>query len=118
MKVRDCQSCKKRIHEEEQQAYLKKQYAYLNDGIYTMAVLATAAVIAVQMQRGRSKEYIQKLFDDIVMIYTTSSVMGKEIKLTDTIKQLEKEYDIDFSRIHVNFSETEKEFVKSCKEYR
>ena len=26
-----------------------------------------------------------------------------------------KEYDIDFKRIHVNFSESEKEFIKSCK---
>lgn len=118
MKVRNCEACRKQIHAEEQESYLKKQYAWLNDGLYTMAVLSTTAAIAVQMQRGRSKEYIQKFFDDMVMIYTTSHVMGKPIVLTETMKMLEKEYDIDFSRIHVNFNETEKEFIKSCKAVR
>ena len=117
MKVRatNCTECRKRIHAEEQEAYLKKQYAWLNDGMYTMACLATTAAIAVQMQRGRSKDYVRKFFEDLVMIYTTSSVMGKPIDMVETMKMLEKEYGIDFKRIHVNFSESEKEFIKSCK---
>jgi hypothetical protein len=118
MHIKDCNSCRRQIHKEEQEAYLKKQYAWLNDGMYTMACLATTAAIAVQMQRGRSKEYIQKLFSDMVMIYTTSSVMGKPIDMVKTMQMLEKEYGIDFNRIHVNFSETEKEFIKGCKKTR
>lgn len=114
-RVQNCESCRKRIRQEEQEIYLKNQYAWLNDGIYTMAVLATTAAIAVQRMRGKSKKYIQKFFDDMVMIYTTSSIMGKQIVLTEVMSQLENEYDIDFSRIHVNFNETEKEFIKSCK---
>lgn len=117
MKVRavNCTACRKKIHEEEQEAYFKRQYAGINDAIQTIACLSTAATLAVQMQRGRSKKYIQKLFKDICMIYETSEVLGKPIVLTDVIKRLEKEYDIDFNKIHVNFTETEKEYVKGCK---
>jgi hypothetical protein len=118
VQVRNCTECRQKIHKEEQEAYLKKQYAWLNDGMYTMACLATTAAIAVQMQRGRSKDYIQKFFSDMVMIYTTSSVMGKPIDMVETMKMLEKEYGIDFSRIHVNFNESEKEFIKNCKKIR
>ena len=114
-RVQNCGDCRQQIHREEQEAYLKKQYAWINDGMYTMACLATTAAIAVQMQRGRSKDYVRKFFEELVMIYTTSSVMGKQIDMVETMQMLEKEYDIDFSRIHVNFNETEREFIKNCR---
>ena len=118
MKVRDCHSCRQQIHKEEQEKYLKKEYAGINDAIQTIACLATAAVLGVQVQRGRTKEYIQELFKDICMMYETSELFGKPITLTDIMKQLEADYDIDFKKIHVNFSETEKEYVKGCKRIR
>ena len=114
MKARSCAACRKQIHKEEQDAFLKQQYAVLKDGIYTMACYSTAAALAVQMQRGHSKEYIRKMFDDMVAIYDTNTVFGKPIILTDVITQLEQEYDIDFKRIKVNL-ESEKEFVKGAK---
>ena len=52
------------------------------------------------------------------MMYETSELFGKPIMLTDIMKQLEADYDIDFKKIHVNFSETEKEYVKGCKRIR
>lgn len=117
MKVRatNCTECRKRIHAEEQEAYLKKQYAYLNDGIYTMAVMSAAVALSVLVQRDRSKAYIQKFYDDMVMIYGTAEVLGKPLILTDVIKQLEQDYGVDFSRLHVNFNETQKEFIKGAK---
>lgn len=118
MKVRDCQSCRKRIHEEEQENYLKKEYAGIKGAIDTIACLTTASVLGVQVQRGRTREYIQELFKDICMMYETSELFGKPIVLTDIMKQLEADYDIDFKKIHVNFSETEKEYVKGCKKIR
>jgi hypothetical protein len=114
MKARSCDTCRKQIHKEEQEAFLKKQYAVLKDASYTFACYATAAALAVQMQKGRSKNYIKKMFDDMVTIYDTSSIFGKKIVLTEVIKQLEKEYEVDFSRIHVNL-ESEKEFCKGVK---
>ena len=78
--------------------------------------MSTAATLAVQVQRGRSRAYIQKLFQEICMMYETSEILGKPIVLTEVIKQLENDYEIDFSRINVNFNESEKEFIKNCKE--
>lgn len=118
VRVQNCEACRKQIHKEEQETYLKQQYAYIGDTLYTCAGLATTAVLAVMMNRGRSKEYIQKLFDEIVLIYGTETVFGKPIDMLDTMHMLEKEYDIDFKRIHVNFSESEKEFIKNCKRIR
>ena len=116
MKTRNCTECRKRIHAEEQEAYYKLQYAGIRDAVQTIACLTTAAVLAVQVQRGRSKLYIQELFKDILMMYETPSVLGKPIELTAVMKQLEQDYGINFKRISVNFTETEKEYIKGCKE--
>lgn len=113
MKVRSCDTCRKQIHEEEKRAFLEKEYTVVKDMIYTCACFTTAAALVVQMQRGRTKEYIQKMFSDMCMIYDTSEVMGKPIILTDVIDRLEKDYDIDFSRIHVNL-ESQRDFVKGA----
>ena len=116
MKVLNCQQCRNKIHKEEQERYLKKEYAGINDAIQTIACLATASVLGVQVQRRRTKLYIQELFKDICMFYETSQLFGKPIELTDIMKMLETEYGIDFKKVHVNFSETEKEYIKGCRQ--
>lgn len=116
VQVKNCTDCRRKIHAEEQEAYLRRQYAWLVDGMGTMAALSATVAIAVQMQRGRSKAYIRKLFDDMVVLYNTGSVLGKKIELIPVMKRLEAEYDIDFKRINVNLSEGEKEYIKNCKE--
>ena len=118
MKALNCTQCRNKIHKEEQEKYLKKEYAGIRDAVDTIACLTTASVLGVQVQRGRTKEYIQELFKDICMMYETSELFGKPITLTDIMKQLEADYDIDFKKIHVNFNETEKEYIKGCKEMR
>lgn len=115
MKALNCTQCRKQIHKEEQEAYLKKQYAYMHDGINTMAVMSAAVAISVMVKRGRTKKYIQEFYDDMVMLYSISEILGKPLNLKDVVKQLEKDYDIDFSRLKVNFTETEKEFIKGVK---
>ena len=111
MKVIDCQKCRSNIHKEEKELFLKSQYALLKDAAYTFACYATVAAIAVQARRGRSKDYIQKLFDEMVAIYDMPTVLGKELRMTDLMKQFENDYDIDFRRIKVHM-ESESEFVK------
>ena len=54
------------------------------------------------------------MFDDMCMVYDTSTLFGKPIILPDVMKQLEKEYGIDFRRIHISL-ETEQEFIKGVK---
>lgn len=114
-RVKDCISCRQQIHKEEQEAYLKKQYAWINDGMSTMAALSATVALSVQIMRGRSKAYIQKFYDDMVMLYTTDNVMGKTIVMKEVMDQLEKDYNIDFSRLQINFTESEKDFIKACR---
>ena len=114
MKALNCTQCRNKIHKEEQEAFLKQQYAILKDAAYTFACYATTAALAVQVRRGRSKEYIQALFDDMVAVYDTETCFGKQITLTDIMKDLEDIYGIDFKRIKVHL-ESEKEFIKGVR---
>ena len=116
MKTISCSQCRKQIHKEEQENYLKEEYAGIKDAVRTIACLTTASVLGVQVQRGRTKLYIQELFKDICMMYETSQLFGKPIELTDIMKMLETEYGIDFKKIHVNFNESEQEYIKGCRE--
>lgn len=114
MKVRDCNACKKQVFKEAKEEFLKHEYSIMKDMSYTFACHATAACLMAMTQRGRSKEYIQKLFDDIVMVFDTSELFGKPIILTDVMKNLEKDYGIDFKRLHVTI-ESERDFVRDIK---
>lgn len=114
MKAINCNQCRAKIHKEEEIKFLQKQYAIYKDFVYSFAVFSTAAVLAVMHQRGRSRAYIQKLFEDICFMYQYPKVMGKSLTLPDVVRMLEKEYGIDFSKISVNI-ETENEFITSAK---
>ena len=113
MKVKtDCNKCRKQIAEQAAEEYAHKEYAIFHDSAFTFAVYATVAALTAQIRRGRSKDYINKLYDDMVMIYDTQYIFGKAISLTDMKNTLEKEYGIDFQRINVHV-EDEKSFVKA-----
>ncbi|MBQ8961635.1 MAG: hypothetical protein IJ071_10570 [Ruminococcus sp.] len=116
MKARtDCVTCRKRIHQEEQEAFLKHEYKLFSDMAYSMACFAVCGTLGAQIRRGRSKEYVKKLYDDICFFFSTPYIFGKEITMTDVMHQLTAEYDIDFDKLTVNL-ETEREFVRSAKE--
>lgn len=116
MKARtDCGACRKRIHKEEQEAFLKHEYKLFSDMAYSMACFAVCGTLCAQIRRGRTKEYIKKLYDDICFFFGQPYIFGKEITMTQIMKQLSEEYDIDFDKITVNL-ETEREFIRSAKE--
>ena len=114
MKIKNCAQCRKQIAEAAKDEYIKKEYAIFKDCAFTFAVYATVAALTVQVRRGRSKEYIQKMFDDMVCVYDTPEVFGKAIYLSDLKNTLEQEYGLDFHRINVRI-EDEKSFTKSLK---
>lgn len=115
MKVRtDCLKCRKEIYKQAEKEFLKHEYSVFSDSAYTMAVYSTVAVLAVQIKKGRSKKYIQQLYNDMVAIFDMPQIFGKVITLTDIMKRLEREYGIDFKRIKVHL-ESEQEFIKGVK---
>ena len=113
MKAINCNTCRKKILKEATEEYKKQQYAIYRDLAYTFACYATTTVLMAFIRRGRSKKYIQQLFSDMVAIYDTPQMFGKDINLTDVMKRLEKEYGIDYKRIHVSI-ETEKQYMKGA----
>ena len=113
-RVQDCRKCRQQIQKQCENEFLKREYAIYQDSALTFATFSTAAILMAMARRGRTKKYIQKLYDDIVFIYDTPTVFGKEIRLTEVMKRLEKDYEIDFSRINVHI-EDEREFIRSAK---
>lgn len=111
MKAINCNTCRKSILKQAKEEYLKGQYAIYSDLAHTFACFCTAAVLMAFIRRGRTKKYIQELYSDLVMIFDTPQVFGKDIKLTDVMKQLEKEYGIDWRRLNVHI-ETESQFLR------
>lgn len=114
MNVLNCNQCKNKIMKNAKEEFMKHEYSIFKDMAYTFAVYATTAVLAVQVKKGRSKKYIQELYNDMVALFDTPQMFGKVITLTDIMKRLEREYGIDFKRIKVHI-ESEQEFVKGVK---
>lgn len=111
----DCGACRKRIRQEEQEAFLKHEYKLFSDMAYSMACFAVCGALGAQIRRGRSKEYVKKLYDDICFFFSTPHIFGKEITMTQIMEQLTEEYGIDFDKLTVNL-ETEREFIRGAKE--
>lgn len=110
MKTISCAQCRKKIEQEQLELHRKDQYSIYKALAHTFACYSTAAVLMAFIRRGRSKQYIKQLFDDMVFIFDTPQLFGNDINLPDVMEKLSKEYDIDFKRINVNI-ETEKQFI-------
>ena len=80
----------------------------------SFAAYAVSSVLMTMVRRKRSKQYIQKMYEDMCFIFTTPEVMGKEVRMSEIMKMLETEYGIDWSKISVN-CETEREFISTTK---
>lgn len=115
--ITNCKACREKMLNQAREEYLKKQYAIYQDLAHTFACYCTAAVLMAFARKGRTKKYIQELFNDLVFIFDTGEIFGKAVTLTDVLKQLEKDYDIDFKRLNVHI-ETEKEFITGMKKGR
>ena len=110
----NCDKCRKKIFKVYQQEFLKEQYAAFENVKDTIAEGCTAVMLMAMIRKGRSKKYIQDLFNDIVMIYDSPGLFGKDIRSDEIIERLEQEYELDFSRIHIHI-ESESQFMKENK---
>ena len=115
MKVRtDCYKCRQKIHDEVQEEYLKQGYDFFADSAYSIACLIIAAALSVHHRRRRTKKYIRAFYEEMLWILKTPEVFGKQITMTAVMKQLEKDYGIDFSKVELNL-ESEREFITGTK---
>ena len=115
MKVKtNCNACRERIRQECEDAFLKREYKIFSEMSDSFATYAVTAILMTMVRRGRTKEYIQKLYDEMCFIFDTPAVMGKEVRMRDCMKLLHDDYGIDWDKIHVNM-ESEKEFISAVK---
>ena len=94
--------------------FLRKEYSIFKDCSLSFATYAICAVLMTMVRRGRTKKYIQQLYDDMCFVFDTPEVFGKEITMTDVMSRLEKDYGIDWSKINIHM-ESEKQFISSTK---
>lgn len=109
-KITDCITCRKAIYKEAEEAYLKHEYAFFRDSARSFAVFAVCGVLTAMVRRGRTKEYIRHLYDDMCLLFSTPQMFGKEITMTDIMETLSKEYGIDWNKLEVHI-EDEKHWV-------
>lgn len=115
MKVRtDCVKCRERIRKEIEEQMLHDDYNNLSNAIDTAATWAVTGLLAVFVRRGESKEFIEKLYEDMCLLFSTDNLFGKEIRQEDIMKILTDEYGIDFDKLSVNL-ESEKHFITRYK---
>lgn len=109
-KIKDCIACRKAIYKEAETAYIKEQYRFFKDSAYSMAVFAVCGVLIAMVRRGRTKQYIQQLYNDMCLLFSTPEMFGKQISMTDIMHSFEKEYGIDWKKLEVHL-ESEKHYL-------
>ena len=82
-KITDCITCRKAIYKEAEEAYLKHEYAFFRDSARSFAVFAVCGVLTAMVRRGRTKQYIQNLYKDMCLLFSTPEMFGKQISMTD-----------------------------------
>lgn len=111
MKARiDCPTCRKQIYKEVEKGFLQHEYKFFEDSARTFAIYAICGVLTTMIRRGRTKQYIKQMYDDMCMFFGASDVFGKTITMTDIMTRLEKEYDIDWNKLVIHL-ESEKKFI-------
>lgn len=114
MKAINCTTCRKKIFSEARDEYLKHEYAFFRDSARSLAVFAVCGVLTTMARRGRTKEYIRQIYDDMCLLFSTPEMFGKRITMTDIMHSLEKEYGIDWSKLQVNI-ESESEWLHGAR---
>ena len=109
-KITDCITCRKAIYKEAEEAYLKHEYAFFRDSARSFAVFAVCGVLTAMVRRGRTKQYIQNLYKDMCLLFSTPEMFGKQISMTDIMHTLESEYGIDWKKLEVHI-ESEKHYL-------
>lgn len=107
---------KRKQEKREQLEGMKENYAIYRNVAHSMMCFATCVVIAELERRNLSAAYIKRMFENICLIADAPEIgKAKRPSMVDVMHEQERKYGIDYNdlRIHI---ETEKEFIKACKE--
>lgn len=84
--------------------------AVMND----MMKQAITAMIAVCEKRRYTKRYIQRFFNDLIMVLEMPDIFGQQMCSNEMMAEYAEKYDLDFDRINVKM-ETLDDY---CKRYK
>lgn len=106
----NCNACKKNMLKQALEQYGAQQYEIFDETCDTAAHWVLCIALSVLQRKNATPEEIKEFFNDFKFIADTPAVFGKELKMDDTIKNLEKEYDINFNDISLHH-EGKKQFI-------
>ena len=64
--------------------------------------ISRSGVLTAMIRKGRTKQYIKQLYDDMCVVFSTPDYFGKQINMTDIMHTLESEYGIDWQKLEVH----------------
>lgn len=115
MKTISCDKCRKKLLKEAENKYLEHAFEIFENTVDSATTFAICGVLMAFYRRGESKEFIHDLYEELCMIFSVSEVFGKKITMEDMMAMFEKEYDIDWDKVEVNY-EDKKAFMRRYKE--
>ena len=99
----------KRVSNEQLRAIIRKEcestvYSQLEE-VALHAVRSTVAemIYATMDRRGLGEKYIRQRFEEIVALYETPPVLGREMTDGQIIDYISKKYGLDFDRLKPKF---------------
>lgn len=95
----NCNQCKKEMLKQALEQYSEQQYQIFDETCDTAAHWTLCIALSVLQRKKATPDEIRSFFEDFKMIADMPEVFGKKITMEDTIKNLEKEYGINFDDV-------------------
>lgn len=110
MKVKTCEKCKKEILKQVRNEISLKKYDYFVEASESVARGILIAFVAVLDRRGLSKDYIRKMYNDMLLILDYPEVFGKTTTAEEYVEIFSKKYGINFDDVKLKI-ESKEEFM-------
>lgn len=114
MKVRDCRKCREEIAKQAKEEYLNHEFDIFEDVARSMAIYAVSGLLTTMIRRGRTADYVKKLYDDMCNVFDTDCFFGRSVTMNEIMHALTKDYGIDWERLQPKL-ETREEFLHSMR---
>jgi hypothetical protein len=110
MKAISCKKCRENWEKAIAQQIYDMKYEYFAEASDAVARGIMIAFVAALDRRQYSKQYIRKMYEDMLLILDYPEVFGKQIESEELAKEFSEKYGIDFDRARLKI-EDKKEFM-------
>ena len=110
MKAINCKKCRENWEKAFTQQLYELKYDYFAEASDSVARGIMIAFVSVLDRRKYSKQYIRKMFEEMLLILDYPEVFGKQLESEELAQVFSEKYDIDFDRVRLKI-EDKKEFM-------